>query len=158
MCLTPHSARCARVQEGRPVGVIMSVQHYERLRGTAWERLTATMDALGGEASANGLTRLGSKRFWWMKADRVVADTNVLISAALLPDGRPRAVIDAVRSANGVLLFSDETFVELRSRIDRRKFDRYVGRDARAAWLGPARSGLGTGFDNRREVWLSRPG
>ena len=70
-----------------------------------------------------------------MKADRVVADTNVLISAALLPDGRPRAVVDAVRSANGVLLFSDETFVELRSRIDRRKFDRYVGRDARAAWL-----------------------
>ena len=45
-----------------------------------------------------------------MKADRVVADTNVLISAALLPDGRPRAVVDAVRSANGVLLFSDETF------------------------------------------------
>ena len=46
-----------------------------------------------------------------MKADRVVADTNVLISAALLPDGRPRAVVDAVRLANGVLLFSDETLM-----------------------------------------------
>ena len=46
-------------RKGRPVGVIMSMQHYERLRGAAWERLTATMDALGGEASANGLTEAG---------------------------------------------------------------------------------------------------
>ena len=36
---------------------MMSVQQYERLRGVAWERLTATMDALGEEASANGLTK-----------------------------------------------------------------------------------------------------
>lgn len=36
---------------------MMSVQQYERLRGAAWERLTATMDALGGEASAKGLTQ-----------------------------------------------------------------------------------------------------
>lgn len=34
----------------------MSVQQFERLRGAAWERLTATMDALGQEASARGLT------------------------------------------------------------------------------------------------------
>ena len=43
-------------KKGRPVGVVMSMQHYERLRGAAWERLAATMDALGAEASANGLT------------------------------------------------------------------------------------------------------
>ena len=43
-------------KNGRPVGVMMSVQHYERLRGVAWERLMATMDALGEEASASGLT------------------------------------------------------------------------------------------------------
>ncbi len=43
-------------KKGRAVGVMMSVQHYERLRGAAWERLTMTMDALGEEASANGLT------------------------------------------------------------------------------------------------------
>ncbi len=41
---------------GRPVGVMMSIQHYERLRGAAWERLTATMDTLGEEAASNGLT------------------------------------------------------------------------------------------------------
>lgn len=43
-------------KKGRAVGVMMSVQHYERLRGAAWERLTMTMDALGEEASAKGLT------------------------------------------------------------------------------------------------------
>ena len=70
-----------------------------------------------------------------MRADRVVVDTNVLISAALRPHGPPRAVVDAVRSKNGVLLFSDETFAELRSRFHRRKFERYVGREVRAVWL-----------------------
>ena len=43
-------------RKGRAVGVMMSVQHYERLHGAAWERLTMTMDALGEEAPANGLT------------------------------------------------------------------------------------------------------
>ena len=50
----------ARAKNGRQrVGVMMSMQHYERLRGAAWERLTMTMDALGEEASANGLTEAG---------------------------------------------------------------------------------------------------
>ena len=35
----------------------MSVRHYERLRGAAWERLTETMDAMGDEAAKNGLTK-----------------------------------------------------------------------------------------------------
>ena len=35
----------------------MSMQQYERLRDTAWERLVATMDAPGEEALANGLTK-----------------------------------------------------------------------------------------------------
>ena len=43
-------------RNGRPVGVVMSVQQFERLRGAAWERLTATMDRLGQEASTRGLT------------------------------------------------------------------------------------------------------
>ena len=43
-------------RNGTPVGVVMSVQQFERLRGAAWERLTATMDRLGEEASARGLT------------------------------------------------------------------------------------------------------
>ena len=78
---------------------------------------------------------MDSKRFWRMRADRVVADTNVLISAVLCPQGPPRAAIDAVRLEKGVLLFSEGTLMELRTRILRRKFDRYVGRDVRIAWV-----------------------
>ena len=70
-----------------------------------------------------------------MRADRVVLDTNVLISAALARTGPPRRVVDLVRVGNGVLLFSDETFAELRDRILGSKFDRYVGRESRAAFV-----------------------
>ena len=43
--------------------------------------------------------------------------------------------MDAVRSTNGALLFCDETFDELRSRLGRSKFDAYVSRNARAVFL-----------------------
>ena len=43
-------------RDGKPVGVMMSVQQFERLRGAAWERVAATMERLGEEASASGLT------------------------------------------------------------------------------------------------------
>ncbi len=51
-----QSAPVRVTKNGRAVSVVLSAQHYERLRGAAWERLTATMDALGREASAKGLT------------------------------------------------------------------------------------------------------
>ena len=70
-----------------------------------------------------------------MTAERFVVDTNVLISAALKPSGTPRRVVDTVRDVNGVLLFSDETFAELRVRFRLRKFDRYVSRDARSVFV-----------------------
>ena len=70
-----------------------------------------------------------------MRADRVVLDANVLISAALSPNGTPRAVVEAVRSAGGVLLFSRETFDELRTRFLRPKFDNYVSREGRTVYL-----------------------
>ena len=44
-------------KKGRAVGVLMSVRHYERLRGAAWECLTETMDAMGDEAARNSLTK-----------------------------------------------------------------------------------------------------
>ncbi len=65
--------------------------------------------------------------------DRVVLDTNVLISAALTQTGTPRRVVDLVRARNGVVLFSDETFAELCRRILGSKFDPYVSRESRAA-------------------------
>ena len=54
-----QSAPVRVTRNGRAVGVMMSMQQYERLRGAAWERLTATMDALGAEAAAKGLTQAG---------------------------------------------------------------------------------------------------
>ena len=70
-----------------------------------------------------------------MRIDRVVVDTNVLISAVLRPRGAPRAVVEATRAAGGSLLFSDETIEELRTRIQRPKFDRYVSREDRAVYV-----------------------
>ena len=43
-------------KNGRPVTIMLSVRHYERLRGAAWERLAATMDQMSEEGSSNNLT------------------------------------------------------------------------------------------------------
>ncbi len=43
-------------RKGRAVGVLMSVDQYERLRGAAWDRLSATLDAVSAKASRAGLT------------------------------------------------------------------------------------------------------
>ena len=51
-----QSAPVRVTKKGRAVGVMMSVQHYERLHGATWERLTMTMDTLGERAAENGLT------------------------------------------------------------------------------------------------------
>ena len=70
-----------------------------------------------------------------MKVDRAVVDTNVLISAVLQIEGQPRRVLDVMRRCNGMLLFSDETYRELRSRLRRPKFNRYVSQATRAVYL-----------------------
>lgn len=43
-------------KNGRGITVMMSVEQYERLRGVAWDRLSAVMDAMAKEADVNGLT------------------------------------------------------------------------------------------------------
>jgi prevent-host-death family protein len=43
-------------KNGRAVTVMLSIQLFDQLRGSAWERLASTMDAMGEEASARGLT------------------------------------------------------------------------------------------------------
>ncbi len=70
-----------------------------------------------------------------MGAGRLVLDTNVLISAMLQSKGPPRAVLERVRGAGGVLLFCDETFEEIRTRIMRPKFERYVRAELREAFV-----------------------
>ena len=53
---TAQSAPVRVTRKGRPVGVMMSVQQYERLRGAAWARVTESMDRLAAGAAASGLT------------------------------------------------------------------------------------------------------
>ena len=55
-------------KNGRAVTVMLSMQLYDQLRGSAWEGLTSTMDAMGEEASARGLTDA--------KLDALLADEN----------------------------------------------------------------------------------
>jgi prevent-host-death family protein len=43
-------------KQERPVAVLMSMAQYARLRGAAWERVSAAMEAAGAEAAASGLT------------------------------------------------------------------------------------------------------
>lgn len=69
-----------------------------------------------------------------MKAERAVFDTNVLISALLSRDGSCRRALDVMRH-QGFLIFSDETFAELVSRLNRPKFDRYVRADLKRQYL-----------------------
>jgi putative PIN family toxin of toxin-antitoxin system len=74
-----------------------------------------------------------------MKADlsaayaRVVVDTNVLVSAALMSAGAP-ALLDKLLAA-GALVFSPATFAELESRLWKPKFDRYLSLERRQRLL-----------------------
>ncbi len=65
---------------------------------------------------------------------RIVLDTNVLISAALSPSGKPRRVLDWV-AEYGVILSSDETFKELETSLRRPKFEPYVDSDERNDYI-----------------------
>ena len=69
-----------------------------------------------------------------MALRHVVFDSNVLISAALFTESKPRAAVNRVREI-GVLLFSDPTWAELTSRLMRSKFDRWVAPRTRLAFL-----------------------
>ena len=65
---------------------------------------------------------------------RVVVDTNVLISAALSPQGIPAVLVDQLLQSSR-LVFSRQTFAELDSRIWKPKFDRYVSMETRQSLL-----------------------
>lgn len=69
-----------------------------------------------------------------------VVDTNILISGALISEGKPRKFVDTIRDKNGILLFSEETFNEAATRLLRAKFDRYVSRESRLRYLAELRT------------------
>jgi uncharacterized protein len=66
---------------------------------------------------------------------RVVVDTNVILSAALVPKSLPAEFLDRVLMI-GQLVFSDSTFSELETRIWKPKFDRYISLERRKQLLG----------------------
>jgi putative PIN family toxin of toxin-antitoxin system len=69
-----------------------------------------------------------------MKIERVVIDTNVLISAALIDESvSARARNHAVR--HGQLIATEQTFAELAGTLLAPKFDRYVSRGSRETLL-----------------------
>jgi putative PIN family toxin of toxin-antitoxin system len=63
-----------------------------------------------------------------------VIDTNVLISAALTERGAPARLVQLVLE-HGMLVFSQPTFDELKTRLYRPKFDRYISLELREAVL-----------------------
>lgn len=66
--------------------------------------------------------------------DRVILDTNVLVSAVVLPGSVPRQVVrKALRQA--ALLFSEATMTELAQVFSRPKFDHYVSMEERMLFL-----------------------
>ncbi len=71
-----------------------------------------------------------------MRVKRLVIDTNVLISALLVRTGTPRQVLDRLAEDAATLLFSEETFTELATRLAKPKFDRYRTPQQMDAFLG----------------------
>jgi len=79
-----------------------------------------------------------------MKVEPIVIDTNVLLSFVIRPDGIIGQVIDWILE-NRRLVFCQETFDELETRLWRPKFDRYLTLEERkgfaddfamnAAWI-----------------------
>jgi uncharacterized protein len=72
-------------------------------------------------------------------SDRFVIDTNVFVSAVLLPLSIPRQAVDKALD-HGVLLFSDTTITEMEEGLTRSKFDQYSGIEERILFLGQLRS------------------
>jgi putative PIN family toxin of toxin-antitoxin system len=67
--------------------------------------------------------------------DRIVVDTNVFVSAVLLPGSVPSRTVDKVLD-NAVLLFSDASMAELTEVLSRPKFDRYISAERRRVFRG----------------------
>ena len=69
-----------------------------------------------------------------MKTDRVVFDTNTLVSAVLIGSSLPAQALD-VALAKGTLLQAEKTYAELESVLMREKFNRYISVNARLQFL-----------------------
>ena len=69
-----------------------------------------------------------------MNPERVVIDTNVFISGLLKPNGTPRKAINLAK-VRFQILQSEETYLELITRLSKAKFDKYVSPSDRTVFL-----------------------
>ena len=69
-----------------------------------------------------------------MTSLKLVIDTNIFISAALSSTGAPARLVQEAL-AHHSLVFSQPTFDELRTRLFRPKFDRYISLELRESLL-----------------------
>ena len=68
------------------------------------------------------------------EAERIVADTDILVSRLLMPASLPAQAVDKILTS-GRILASDESLVELATVLARPKFDRYVSVADRRSFL-----------------------
>lgn len=99
-----------------------------------------------------------------MRIERVVVDTNVLISAALSAHSAPAQILGLLLD-HVTLVFSRATFEELETRLWRPKFDRYLDMERRhlllhdlaaiAEWVDlPAPAGSAYSRDPNDDVFI----
>jgi putative PIN family toxin of toxin-antitoxin system len=69
-----------------------------------------------------------------MNKSRIVIDTNVIISALLIKKSVPFQVVSTAFE-QGIILYSNPTFNELKQVVFRRKFDRYLTSEERNIFL-----------------------
>ena len=69
-----------------------------------------------------------------MNKSRIVIDTNVFISALLIKKSLPFQVVN-IAFKQGIILYSDATFIELQKVLARRKFDKYITVEERNIFL-----------------------
>lgn len=72
---------------------------------------------------------------------RVVVDPGVLVSAAILPDGNPRRIVEAWRDGRIELVLSPKLLAELRGVLLREKLRRYLSVSDARRYLSLLRSG-----------------
>lgn len=69
-----------------------------------------------------------------MNPEKIILDTNILISAILNPDGTARKALEKAYS-QFTIVQSEETYQELKTRIYKRKFDKYISNTEREDFL-----------------------
>lgn len=88
------------------------------------------------------------------KLPTIVIDSNVLISAAILPQSRLAHVL-IIATEQYVIAQNEATWNELITRIERKKFDRYFGESGRLGYLAKIAQ-LVQFFDEVSNVEISR--